>query len=162
MQTPSHNADGSSKYTFFGGAGVTIPTGGTHAYFSPNYDFQVGGGRNFNKKVALLLQFDWDAFNIQTATLNSLLATYNGPTVGASLAQVGGHAHIWSFTVDPMYTFYQAEKVGTYVIGGVGFYQKVTDFTTPCNRYLLRLLLRLLSIRSESGHRQLREQCRWS
>jgi hypothetical protein len=127
----SHNADGSSKYTFFGGAGVTIPTGGTHAYFSPNYDFQVGGGRNFNKKLALLLQFDWDAFRIPTATLNNLLAIYNGESVQAGLANVGGHAHIWSFTVDPMYTFYQADKVGAYVIGGVGFYHKVTDFTTP-------------------------------
>lgn len=127
----SHNADGSSKYTFFGGAGVTLPTGGTHAYFSPNYDFQVGGGRNFNKKLAALIEFDWHAFNIQTATLNNLLAIYNGPNVGASLAEVGGHAHVWSFTVGPQYTFVQGEKVGGYVIGGVGFYHKVTDFTTP-------------------------------
>ena len=41
----SHNADGSNKYTFFAGAGFTLPTGGTHGYFSPSYAFQVGGGR---------------------------------------------------------------------------------------------------------------------
>jgi len=127
----SHNADGSSKYTFFGGAGVTIPTGGTHAYFSPNYDFQVGGGRNFNKKLAAVLEFDWHAFGIQTSTLNNLLAIYNGGNVQADLAEVGGHGHIWSFTVGPQYTYYQGDKFGSYVIGGVGFYHKVTDFTTP-------------------------------
>lgn len=137
----SHNADGSSKYTFFGGAGVTIPTGGTHAYFSPNYDFQVGGGRNFNKKLAALIEFDWHAFGIQTSTLNNLLGIYNAEIAAynaanpsntvSELAQVGGHAHIWSFTVDPMYTYFQGDKLGGYVIGGVGFYHKVTDFTTP-------------------------------
>lgn len=127
----SHNADGSTKYTFFGGAGVTLPTGGTHAYFKPSYDFQVGGGRNFNKKVAALIEFDWHNFGVQTATLNNLLAIYNTPAIGGDLSQVGGHAHIWSFTVDPQYTFAQGDKAGAYVIGGVGFYHKVTDFTTP-------------------------------
>ncbi|WP_263376875.1 hypothetical protein [Granulicella aggregans] len=127
----SHNADGSAKYTFFGGAGVTLPTGGTHAYFSPSYDFQVGGGRNFNKKFAALIEFDWHNFGIQTNTLNNLLAIYNGENVQAGLPEVGGHAHIWSFTVGPQYTFFQADKFGSYVIGGVGFYHKVTDFTTP-------------------------------
>jgi hypothetical protein len=137
----SHNADGSSKYTFFGGAGVTIPTGGTHAYYSPNYDFQVGGGRNFNKKLAAVLEFDWHAFRLQTGTLNDLRDIYNAeidaynaanPSNPVSeLAQVGGHGHIWSFTVGPQYTYYQGDKFGSYVIGGVGFYHKVTDFTTP-------------------------------
>jgi hypothetical protein len=125
----SHNADGSAKYTFFGGAGFTVPTGGTHAYFSPNYDFQVGGGRNFNKQLAALIEFDWHDFGIQSSTLNNLLGIYNG--LGASIAEVGGHAHVWSFTVGPQYTFFQADKFGAYAIGGVGFYHKVTDFTTP-------------------------------
>jgi hypothetical protein len=131
----SHNADGSSKYTFFGGAGATIPTGGTHAYFSPNYDFQVGGGRNFNKKLAAVIEFDWHEFGLQTSTLNSLLLTYQNlcgtDCTGSTIDQIGGHAHVWSFTVGPQYTFYQADKVGAYVIGGVGFYHKVTDITTP-------------------------------
>jgi hypothetical protein len=127
----SHNADGSTKYTFFGGAGVTLPTGGTHSYFSPSYDFQVGGGRNFNKKIAAIVEFDWHNFGLQTNTLNNLLAIYNGPNVGAGLPEIGAHAHIWSFTAGPQYTFFQADKVGGYVIGGVGFYHKVTDITTP-------------------------------
>lgn len=127
----SHNADGSKKYAFFGGAGFTVPTGGTHSYYSPSYDFQVGGGRNFNKHLAALVEFDWHNFGLQTNTLNNLLAIYNGENVQADLPEVGGHAHIWSFTVGPQYTFFQGEKIGGYVIGGVGFYHKITDFTTP-------------------------------
>jgi hypothetical protein len=126
----SHNADGSNKYTFFAGAGFTLPTGGTHAYFSPSYDFQVGGGRNFNKKLAALVEFDWSNFGLQSSLTNAL----GGPggiynTLG--ITPVGGHAHDWSFTVGPQYTYMEHDNFGGYVIGGVGFYHKVTDFTTP-------------------------------
>src|ERR1035437_9879924 len=49
------NPDGSPKYTFLGGIGLTMPIGNTHKYETPSYGFQVGGGRNFNKTVGLLL-----------------------------------------------------------------------------------------------------------
>jgi hypothetical protein len=130
-----HNADGSNKYTFFGGGGFTNPTGGTHNYLATGYDLQVGGGRNFNKKVALLAQFDYNHFGIQTNTLNSLLGIYSNlcgdDCTGTAISQIGGTNHIWSFTLDPMYTYLDGDKFGGYVIGGVGFYHKVTDFTTP-------------------------------
>jgi hypothetical protein len=130
-----HNADGSNKYTFFGGVGFTNPVGGTHGYLATGYDFQVGGGRNFNKKLALLAQFDYNHFGVQSGTLNNLLGIYQGlcgtNCTGSAISQIGGTNHIWSFTVDPMYTYMDGDKVGGYVIGGVGFYHKVTDFTTP-------------------------------
>jgi len=123
----SHNADGSSKYTFFGGAGFTLPTGGTHAYFSPSYNFQFGGGRNFNKKVAALVEFDWANFGIQGNTETNLETVYSY----YGITTVGGHGHDWSFTLGPQYTYMDHDRFGGYVIGGVGFYHKVTDFTTP-------------------------------
>ncbi len=130
-----HNADGSAKYTFFVGGGVSIPTGGTHNYLSTGYSIQGGGGRNFNKKLALLAQFDYNHYGIQSSTLNSLLGTYVnlGATGqdGGPLGELGGSNHIWSFTLDPMYTYMDHDKFGGYVIGGIGFYHKVTDFTTP-------------------------------
>ena len=130
-----HNADGSNKYTFFAGGGVSIPTGGSHNYLSTGYTLQGGGGRNFNKKLAVLAQFDYNHYGIQSNTLNNLLTSYVnlGATGsdGSSLSQLGGNNHIWSITVDPMYTYMDHDKLGGYVIGGVGFYHKVTDFTTP-------------------------------
>ena len=38
---------------------------------------------------------------------------------------------MWSFSLDPTYTFWQNDKHGAYVIGGVGFYHKITTFTIP-------------------------------
>jgi hypothetical protein len=131
----SHNADGSKKLTFELGGGFTVPVGGTHDYSKLNYKFQVGAGRNFNKTFGVLAQFDWDNFGIQTNTLNSLLATYN--SLGASdqsgnpLSQIGGNTHIWSFSINPIINILQSESTGVYVVGGVGFYHKATNITTP-------------------------------
>jgi len=130
-----HNADGSNKYGFLAGGGFTLPTGGTHNYLKTGYDFQVGGIRNFNKKLGVALQFDWHNFGIQTNTLNNQLALYNALGAvdqnGDALTTLGGSSHVWSFTLDPTYTYYSGDKYGAYAVVGVGFYHKVTTFTTP-------------------------------
>lgn len=131
----SHNPDGSKKYTFEFGGGFTNPAYGTGDYSKLNYKFQAGAGRNFNNKIGVLVQFDWDNFGIQTNTLNTLLATYNalGATdqYGNPLSRIGGTTHIWSFSLNPVYTIMQGEKTGAYIVGGVGFYHKATNITTP-------------------------------
>lgn len=124
-----HNSDGSNKYTFEAGGGFTVPVGGTHYYASPSWKFQVGGGRNFNKKFGVLLQYDYDKFGMQSNALNKQLALYNN--LGAGLSQLNGSVHDWSFTLNPVYNFFQADAIGAYVVGGVGFYHKYTQFTTP-------------------------------
>jgi len=138
----SHNADGSNKWTFVGGVGLTLPTGNTYHYFNTSYGFEVGGGRQFNKKFAVLLQFDYDHFGINRNTLDSQAALYNGTTTndtGCGPGQgengcanfVDGSNHIWSFTLNPTYTFLHGDKYGAYAVVGAGYYHKVTDFTTP-------------------------------
>src|ERR1700733_55987 len=119
------NPDGSPKYDFFGGGGFGLAPGGTHNYLSAaGWGLQVGGGRNFNKRVAVNLQFDYDHFGFQTATLNNLIAIYNGENVQANIPQLGGTSHVWSFTLDPKYTFFDSDKYGAYVVVGAGFYHK--------------------------------------
>lgn len=125
------NSDGSPKYDFYGGVGFGVPTGGTHNYLTTGWGLQFGGGRNFNKRFALNLGFDYDHFGFQTATLNNQLAIYNGSPLDADFSQLGGSTHIWSFTLNPTYTFYNSDSLGAYVVGGVGFYHKVAEFTTP-------------------------------
>ncbi len=125
------NADGSPKWTFVAGGGVTIPVSTTSKDLTTGYRIQAGGGRNFNKNLALLLQFDYDHFGFQTTTLNNQLAIYDSAYVGGNLAQLGGSTHVWSFTLNPIYTIVQGDTWGAYVVGGAGFYHKVADFTTP-------------------------------
>ncbi len=153
------NADGSPKYTIFVGGGFTLPVGGSHSYLSTSYDFQAGAGRNFNKTFGAVVQFDWDNFGFQTATLNRQLAIYNSTcNGGCGLTQLGGTSHIWSFTVGPVVNFYSSDTVGAYAIGGVGFYHKTANFTIPALGTILRSVLRMLRLPGQSNHRQVHQQ----
>ncbi len=134
-----HNADGSSKYTFLVGVGGTGPIGNTFQYLNTNYAFQVGAGRNFNKNLAVIAQFDYDRFGFNGRTIFNEQSLYNygvSPSSQFYLTSLDGKSHIWSFTLNPSYTFYGGGGgVGMYVVGGVGFYHKVADFTVPVNQY---------------------------
>ena len=130
-----HNADGSNKYTFLGGAGLTLPSGTTHNDLTPSFNVQAGFGRNFNQKFGVIGQFDWANFGIQTNTLNNLLAIYNSIGAvdqnGQPLTQLGGSSHAWSLTVNPTYNLLQGDSMGLYVVAGGGFYHKTANFTIP-------------------------------
>lgn len=125
----SHNADGSNKYAFLAGVGLTQPVGNTYHYLTPSYSFQVGAGRNFNKNFSTFLQFDWDSFGFNGRTISQQTAIYS--YLFQDAIPVDGNSHVWSFTLDPTYNIYAHEGLGAYVVGGVGFYHKVATFTTP-------------------------------
>ena len=132
-----HHADGSNKFTFAAGAGFGLPTGSAGKELDLSWKFQVGAGYNFNKKFAILFQYDYDKFGLTGGNLDRQYIRYTdlGLTddTGApiSFAGLDGNAHMWSLTLNPMYTYYQGDSFGAYVIGGGGFYRKVTNFTLP-------------------------------
>jgi hypothetical protein len=132
------NPDGSPKFAFLGGFGLSLPVGNTHKYDTPSWGLQIGGGRNFNKSVGVIAQFDYDHFGLQGATLanQSYLYDYGCPpgTVSAGTCGVSGldgNNHVWSFTLNPTFTVPTEGSLGAYVVVGGGFYHKVTNFTEP-------------------------------
>jgi hypothetical protein len=78
----------------------------------------VGGGLNFNKHVALLAEYQF---------MDDKLPGY---LIAEAEAQ-GGHAHIWSLTLDPVVDLFPKASNDIYVTGGGGFYRKVSSFTDP-------------------------------
>lgn len=136
------NGDGSEKYTVYAGGGFNSPVGNQFNYATTGWGAQVGAGRNFNKRVGVNLEFDYDHFGMTTGTLNNQQTLYNifiaQSNQNQSVANqvplisgLGGNNHVWSISVDPTFTFHQSEKVGAYLIGGAGFYHKVANFTLP-------------------------------
>lgn len=123
----SHNPDGSSKYTGVVGVGLAQPVGNTYHYLSPSYGLQFGVGRNFDKNFSMIFQFDYDHFGFNGRTISDESYRFFG-SQGVGL---DGSSHIWSFSLNPLYNFYNTETTGAYVVGGVGFYHKVADFTLP-------------------------------
>ena len=118
---------------------MALPVGDTHVYETPSWGLQVGGGRNFNKNSGVILQFDYDHFGLQAATLNNQTYVYNtllGCTAaeiaaGACVTGLDGNNHVWSFTLNPAFTLATPGPWAAYAVVGGGFYHKVTTFTQP-------------------------------
>jgi len=88
------------------------------SYITWGGNFTVGAGADFNKHLALLVEYQF----IDDKLPGALIAE-----TGAS----GGDAHIWSFTLAPVIDLFPKAKNDLYITGGGGFYRKVTSFTNP-------------------------------
>lgn len=135
------NADGSSKWAFVVGGGMTAPVNGTEKYNTISYSVKVGAGRNFNKMFGVLAEYNYDQLGLTASNLANQLALYNslGYTDSnnnlISFDGLDGNAHAWSLTLNPIIHLYDSESLGFYVVGGGGFYRKLTNFTLPVTGY---------------------------
>jgi hypothetical protein len=133
------NADGSEKYTFLAGAGASAAIGDTHRYETEGFALEVGGGRNWNKTFGVMVQFDYDKFGLQGATLANQTYIYNYGCTAYYQEQgycvlvsgLDGNSHVWSFTLNPTFTLPTEGSLGAYAVVGGGYYHKVTNFEEP-------------------------------
>jgi hypothetical protein len=137
------NPDGSNKYEFLGGFGLSLPVGNTHKYETESWGLQIGGGRNFSKTFGVLADFDYDHFGLQGKTLSNEQYAYNyycTPAAQAAnlctlISNLDGNNHVWSFTLNPTFTLPTQGSVGAYASVGGGYYHKVTNFTVAGTGY---------------------------
>jgi len=106
-----------SKLAFEGGGGANAPLGDKQ-YITWGGNFTVGGGLNFSKNFGLLAEYQFLDNKLPGAIIAETGAT-------------GGHAHIWGFTLAPVFDLFPKSSNDIYVTGGGGFYRKVTSFTDP-------------------------------
>ena len=135
------NPDGSNKWAFVAGGGFAAPTSDTGKYNTVSYSVKIGAGRNFNKMFGLLAEYNYDRFGLTAANLTNQQNLYN--SLGyqdsngnlISFAGLDGSAHAWSLTLNPIVHLYDTDSLGFYVVGGGGFYRKLTNFTLPVTGY---------------------------
>lgn len=106
-----------SNFAFEVGGGFNAPESSSITYGG---NFTIGGGVNFNKHLTGLIEYQF----IDDKLPGALIAETDG-------AATGGHAHIWSFTMDPVVDLFPKASNDLYATGGGGFYRKVTSFTFP-------------------------------
>ena len=131
------NEDDSLKYVAYGGAGATVPIANTSNYLTPNFSIQMGVGPRLNKHISIPLEFDWDQFGFTKGALDNQIGIYDylfGE--GAVDNLLDGNSHIWSFSVQPTYTFHSSGPFESYVKVGFGFYHKVANFTLPSAQFV--------------------------
>ena len=125
---PASSAAGQGQYS----------NGGLWQRWKNNFAFEAGGG--FNAPISSAITYGGN-FTIGAGTYlgNPHLAALleyqfisdklPGALIAATQGASGGHAHIWSFTLDPVYDLFPKASNDLYVTGGGGFYRKVTTFT---------------------------------
>ncbi|HEY1760515.1 MAG TPA: outer membrane beta-barrel protein [Bryobacteraceae bacterium] len=111
-----------SPFSFAIGAGFTEPIGTAGRYLDTGWNFQAGGGFNFNPVLGAMLDFNYNSMGINAATLSNLGAP-------------GGNSHIMSFTIDPIIHLNHKGPVDVYLIGGGGLYHRYDDLTTPAGGF---------------------------
>lgn len=107
-----------SHMTYEAGGGFNAPTSDSSPYITWGGNFTVGAGYRFNRNLSTMLEYQF-----MDDKLPGMIIAEAGAT--------GGHDHIWSFTVDPVYEFNPKSSIGFYAVGGGGFYRAVTSFTDP-------------------------------
>lgn len=78
----------------------------------------LGGGYKVSRRVAIGGQVMYNGFGVGTRVLREL-------------AVPNGNAHLWAFTAEPRLDLAPGHKVSPYLIGGVGYYRRVVQFTQP-------------------------------
>jgi len=114
----SAHAQDYSKFNFVIGGGPGFPLGDMSSFADTGGHFLVGGGFNFSKIFGLDTEFMWHDLPINSATRQLL------QTPGATARQ-------YSVTVNPIVHLPFASKLGAYVIGGIGWYHRSGETTTP-------------------------------
>ena len=107
-----------SNFAFEAGGGFNGPTSYSSNYITWGGNFTIGAGTYITPRLAMLIEYQF----IDDKLPGKLIAQ-----TGAN----GGHAHIWSFTLDPYFDIFPKSSNDLYVTGGGGFYRKVTSFTNP-------------------------------
>lgn len=100
------------------GGGFNGPTGGSSSYITWGGQFSVGAGYRFTPRLSTLINYQLIIDKLPGALI-------------AETGANGGYAHIWSFTLNPVFDLFPKSTNDVYLTGGGGFYRKVTNFTNP-------------------------------
>jgi len=106
------------RYNFNIGGGIGFPQGDLSNFINSGGNFVVGGGYNFNKYISTNGEFMWQDLPVNSATKEAL------DTPNASARQ-------YALTFDPMVHMPLGSHLGVYAIGGIGWYHRSGETTTP-------------------------------
>lgn len=133
-----HRGDIAHRLTFEAGGGFNAPIGndtnqaGVVATPIPvitfGGNFTLGAGVRFSKQVSALMEYqfmDNKLPGVLIAAVNSAIPASAGIDITA------GNTHINAITASPVIDLFPKKSNGLYLVGGMGWYHKSTNFQTP-------------------------------
>jgi opacity protein-like surface antigen len=116
---PAHGQNNDfSTFLFNIGGGIGFPQGQLGSFVNNGGNFVVGAGYNVSRHIGVDSEFMWHGLPINAATKAML------QTPGASARQ-----YAWTF--NPIFHFPLEENLGAYATGGIGWYHRSGETTTP-------------------------------
>jgi hypothetical protein len=114
----SAHAQDDGRFLFNVGGGVGFPQSNLGSFVNNGANIVVGGGYAFTPRFGVDAEFMWQDLPINSHTLQLL------QTPGASARQ-------YALTFNPIYHFPIGRKFGAYATGGIGWYHRSGETTTP-------------------------------
>lgn len=114
---PAHAQD-YSRININVGGGIGYPQGNLNSFVDSSGNFVAGGGYNFKSYFGVNTEYFWQ----DTPISKHFLQLLNNPNVRAQ-------QYAWTF--NPILRAPLGPRVGAYVIGGVGWYHRSGQETTP-------------------------------
>jgi hypothetical protein len=121
LATSMHAQEHAQQYgrvLFNVGGGVGFPQGSLSSFVNAGGNFVIGGGVNLAKYFGVDTEFMWQDLPVNSAT-KALLQTS------------GATAREFSWTFNPMLHVPLGHHLGAYAIGGIGWYRRSGETTTP-------------------------------
>jgi len=100
------------------GGGFTPVVGALSQRLDNGWNIRVGGGYNITSHFSTGIEYRWNGLGVG----NSVLREANVP---------GGNSHVWSIGLVPRLSFSPHHGINPYVVGDVGYYRRVVEFTQP-------------------------------
>jgi opacity protein-like surface antigen len=114
---PAHAQD-YSRFLINVGGGIGYPQGDLNSFVNSSGSFVAGGGYNFTSYFGVDTEYYWQDLPINDRFKQALKM----PTV---------RAQHYAWTFNPIIRVPLGRKFGAYVIGGVGWYHRKGEATTP-------------------------------
>jgi Outer membrane protein beta-barrel domain len=100
------------------GAGFTPLLGDLNKRLDNGWHVTFGAGWRVTRRLTLGGQVMYNGLGVSRGVLNEF-------------AVPDGNAHVWAFTAEPRLSFAPRHHFSPYLIGGVGYYRRVVEFTRP-------------------------------
>jgi hypothetical protein len=97
-------------------------------------NFTIGGGLRFNNRFSLLAEYqfmDNKLPGIFISDVNNNVSNSSNSSAGIT----AGRAHINSIIASPVYDLTPKRANGAYLVGGIGWYHKSTNFQTQITQF---------------------------
>ena len=112
------SAQGERPWSVNLGGGFTPLVGRISNRLDNGWNAKVGGEFNVTRHFSIGPRFSWNGLGVSRGVLNEARVP-------------GGDSHVWSMTLDPRIRLAPFHHVNPYLVGSVGYYRRVLEFTQP-------------------------------